>query len=82
MCAASWGRCSRGPGYVRRGFPSSLFLFSVDGAAGGGSACSFVPVSVYWCYQFPFWVTQLTMNESVAEAVSKFSLLGTRVTCE
>ena len=20
VCAASWGRCSRGPGYVRRGF--------------------------------------------------------------
>jgi len=25
VCAASWGRCSRGPGYVRRGFPSSRF---------------------------------------------------------
>ena len=43
MCAASWGRCSRGPGYVRRGFPSSRFL--VSGEWGwGGSACCFVSV--------------------------------------
>ena len=28
MCAAVWGRCSRGPGYVRRGFPSSCFFSS------------------------------------------------------
>ena len=28
VCVASWGRCSRGPGYVRRGFPSSRFLVS------------------------------------------------------
>ena len=45
MCAASWGRCSRGPGYVRRGFRSSRFLVS-GGWGSGGSACSFVSVSV------------------------------------
>jgi len=29
VCAASWrGRCSRGPGYVHRGFQSSRFLVS------------------------------------------------------
>ena len=45
MCAASWGRCSRGPGYVRCGFPSSRFLVS-GGWGRGGSTCSFVSVSV------------------------------------
>jgi len=35
VCAASWGRCSRGPGYVRRGFPSSRFLVSGGWAWGG-----------------------------------------------
>ena len=28
MCAAVSGRCSRGPGCVRRGFPSSRFFSS------------------------------------------------------
>ena len=45
VCAASWGRCSRGPGYVRRGFPVfSLFSFRWMEPGGGGSACSFVSV--------------------------------------
>ena len=35
MCAASWGRCSRGPGYVRRGFPSSRLLVSGGWGCGG-----------------------------------------------
>ena len=46
MCAASWGRCSCGPGYVRRSFFRVLaFQFPVVGVGGGGvSACSFVSV--------------------------------------
>ena len=46
VCAASWGRCSCGPGYVRRGFsPSSCFLVSGGwGWREGGCACSFVSV--------------------------------------
>ena len=36
MCAASWGRCSRGPGYVHRGFSVfSLFSFRWMGLGGG-----------------------------------------------
>jgi hypothetical protein len=38
VCAASWGRCSRGPGYVRRGFPSSRFLVSGGWAWGGSNS--------------------------------------------
>jgi hypothetical protein len=38
VCAASWGRCSRGPGYVRRGFSVlSLFSFRWMGLGEGGS---------------------------------------------
>ena len=36
VCAASWGRCSCGPGYVRRGFfIFSLFSFGCMGLGGG-----------------------------------------------
>ena len=34
VCAAAWGRCSRCPGNVRRGFRSSRFLVS-----GGWGCC-------------------------------------------
>ena len=37
VCAASWSHCSRGPGYVRRGFPSSCFLVSGGWGWGVGS---------------------------------------------
>ena len=46
MCAASWGRCSRGPGCVRRGFPSSRFLVSGGWGWGGAPVILFSSVSM------------------------------------
>ena len=43
VCAASWGRRARGPGYVRRGFPVfSLFSFRWMGLGGGPPAVLFL----------------------------------------
>ena len=53
---ASWGRCSRGPGYVRRGFSvSSLFSFrwmglgSEDGENESRNVSEYYSNKVTWC---------------------------------